>query len=146
MWVHCTRYKNMHLFRRHFAPLWPRAPTFQHVRFEFGLRTPMKFYPDPLRFAGVIREKPILSEYNVALSCIWCMTAYSKSWSRRCTQPCYTAGCATHKSPTAFSVVIQTIIISQMLTTVADAELHLHRHRLVLDSTTPEAHKPTFSS
>jgi len=24
---------------------------------------PVKFYPDPLRFAGVIREKPILSKY-----------------------------------------------------------------------------------
>jgi len=24
---------------------------------------PVKFYPDPLRFAGVIREEPILSEY-----------------------------------------------------------------------------------
>jgi len=32
------------------------------VRFDFGSHTPVKFYPDPLTFAGVIREKPILSK------------------------------------------------------------------------------------
>jgi len=37
---------------------------------------PVKFYPDPLSFAGVIREKPILSKYIITLSCI-CMTVYS---------------------------------------------------------------------
>jgi len=35
--------------------LWPKAP---NILFQFGL----KFYPDPLRFAGVIREKPTLSK------------------------------------------------------------------------------------
>jgi len=34
-----------------------------NTRFEFGLHMPVKFYPDPLRFAGVIHEKPILSKY-----------------------------------------------------------------------------------
>jgi len=33
------------------------------TRFEFGLHMPVKLYPDSLRFAGVIREKPILSKY-----------------------------------------------------------------------------------
>jgi len=45
------------------------------VKLEFGLHIPVKFYPDgpdPLRFAGVIREKTILSN-----SCI-CMTQYDK--------------------------------------------------------------------
>jgi len=28
---------------------------------------PVKFYPDPLRFAGVIREKPILSRCMLGL-------------------------------------------------------------------------------
>jgi len=54
--------KNMHLLRRNFAPLWPRVPKFWYVRFEFGLHRPVNFYQDPLRFAGVIREKPILSK------------------------------------------------------------------------------------
>ena len=27
---------------------------------EFGLHTPVKFYPDPLTSAGIIRKKPIL--------------------------------------------------------------------------------------
>jgi len=33
------------------------------MRFEFGLHMPVKFYLDPLKFAGVIYEKPILSKY-----------------------------------------------------------------------------------
>jgi len=33
------------------------------VRFKFGLHMPVKFCPDPLRFARVIREKPILIKY-----------------------------------------------------------------------------------
>jgi len=43
---------------------------------------PVKFNPDPLRFAGVIREKLILSKYIIMLSCIYhahAMTAYSES-------------------------------------------------------------------
>jgi len=36
---------------------------------------PVKFYPDLLRFSGVIREKPILSNY------ILCCHAYA--WQRR---------------------------------------------------------------
>jgi len=47
------------------------------MRFEYGLHIPVKFYPDPLQFAGVIREKPILSKY-ITLSCIR-MTAYTIS-------------------------------------------------------------------
>jgi len=39
------------------------VPKFQHVTFEFGLHTHLLFYPDTLRFAGVIRRKPILSKY-----------------------------------------------------------------------------------
>jgi len=35
------------------------------VTSDFGLDMPIKFYPDPLKFAGVIREKPILSKYAV---------------------------------------------------------------------------------
>jgi len=33
------------------------------MRVEFGLHMPVKFYSNLLRFAGVIREKPILSNY-----------------------------------------------------------------------------------
>jgi len=36
------------------------------VTFEFDLHTPVKFYWNPLRFAGgVIREKPILNKYTL---------------------------------------------------------------------------------
>jgi len=49
----------------HSAPLWPRVPKFQQVRSEFRLHMTVKFYPDPLRFARVIHEKPILSNYIV---------------------------------------------------------------------------------
>jgi len=38
------------------------------VIFEFRIRKPVKFYPDHLRFAGVIREKPILSNYKYAVT------------------------------------------------------------------------------
>jgi len=40
---------------------------------------PVKFYSDPLRFAAVIREKPILSKYI-------CMTAYHDSVQQM--EPC----------------------------------------------------------
>ena len=40
-----------------------RAAKFQLMRFEFGLHMSVKFCPDRLRFAGVIREKPIGSKY-----------------------------------------------------------------------------------
>jgi len=44
------------LFRCHFAPIWPGRQTFDiWVR----LHTPVKLYPDPLRFAGVNRGKAI---------------------------------------------------------------------------------------
>jgi len=43
---------------------------------EFGLKRRV-FYPDPLRFAGVVREKPILANTYTSL-CI-CMTAYKLS-------------------------------------------------------------------
>jgi len=46
-----------------FCALWPRTPQFWHVRFEFGLHYPVKLFSDSLRFAGAIREKPILSKY-----------------------------------------------------------------------------------
>jgi len=62
--------KNTHPFRCHFAPVWHRASNFELKRFEFGMS--VKFYPDPLRLAGVFREKPILSKY-ITLSY---MTAY----------------------------------------------------------------------
>jgi len=44
---------------RHFGPGHQNFST----RLEFGLHTPVKFYTDPLRFAGVTCEKPILSKY-----------------------------------------------------------------------------------
>jgi len=34
------------------------------LRFDFGLHTPVKFYPDPLRFAGVVREKADFEQSN----------------------------------------------------------------------------------
>jgi len=67
MRVHCTCYKKIPtLFHRHFAPLGPGCQNF-NTRFQFGLHTPLKFYLDPLRFAGVICEKPIFSK--CILSC-----------------------------------------------------------------------------
>ena len=57
-------------FRCHFAPLWPRASKFSHVRFEFGLHMDVKFYLDPLRFAGVIRKNPIFEQIHITLACI----------------------------------------------------------------------------
>jgi len=39
---------------------------------------PLEFYPDPLRFAAVIREKPISSV---------CMTAYRHAQIERETEP-----------------------------------------------------------
>jgi len=49
-----------------------------NTRFEFGLYTPLKFYPDPLRFAGVIRKKSILSKYILRCHAYigLCMAAY----------------------------------------------------------------------
>jgi len=42
------------------------------MRFEFGLHMPVQFYQDPSRFAGVIREKPILSKYILDChACAW---------------------------------------------------------------------------
>jgi len=35
------------------------------MRFEFGLHMPVNVYQNPLRFAGVIREKPIFSKYII---------------------------------------------------------------------------------
>ena len=46
------------------------------MTFEFGLHKHAKFHRDPLRFAGVIREKPILRKIIFALSCI-CTIAYN---------------------------------------------------------------------
>jgi len=48
-----------------YAPLTQGAK----VRFEFGLHTPVKFYPDSLRYVGVIREQPILSKYILCSCC-----------------------------------------------------------------------------
>ena len=52
-----------HLVAAVLRPFDPGRQNF-NTRFEFGLYTPLKFYPDPLRFAGVIRKKSILSKYN----------------------------------------------------------------------------------
>jgi len=41
-----------------------RVAPFFDSRCRFGLQKPVKFYPDSLRFAGVIREKPILRKYR----------------------------------------------------------------------------------
>ena len=65
--------KHPHLCR-YFAPLWLRAPKFWRVTFEFGLYKPVKFCPGPLRFAGVIREKPILN------TCI--LRCHTYAWER----------------------------------------------------------------
>jgi len=46
-------------------PFGPECPSCKHVRFEFNLHITVKLYPDPLRFAGVIPKKPILSDYIV---------------------------------------------------------------------------------
>ena len=53
-----------------FRPFGPGRQNF-NTRFYVGLHKPVKFYPDALRFAGVIREK------HIKLSCI-CMTAYNQ--------------------------------------------------------------------
>jgi len=58
------------------CPFGQGAPKFWHVRFKFGLHVPVKLYPDPLWFAGVLHAKAILSKYIIMLSCI-CMTAYN---------------------------------------------------------------------
>ena len=55
MRIHCTCCKNCHSSHRHYVPIWRRAPTFYYMRSDFGLQ-PVKFYPDLLRFAGVIRH------------------------------------------------------------------------------------------
>jgi len=60
--VHCSLPATKHPpFGRHFALMRPRAPTLEI--WVHPIHTPVKCYPDPLRFAGVIREKPILSKY-----------------------------------------------------------------------------------
>jgi len=63
-----------------FCAPWPRAPKLQHVRFEFALHMPVKFYPNSLRFAWVIPENPIHSDYIVCCmhACMY-MTAYNNS-------------------------------------------------------------------
>jgi len=51
-------------FRHHFAPPLAQSGkivTCEIIFYEFGLRMPVKYNSDPLRFAGVIHEKPILS-------------------------------------------------------------------------------------
>jgi len=55
--------QNIHLFA---AILRPFSPVRQHLNTcdLISAYMPVKFCPDPLRFAGVIREKPILSKNN----------------------------------------------------------------------------------
>jgi len=83
--------KNSHPSHPYFAPLWPRAQNFNTWDLT-SEHTPVKFYPNPLRFAGVIRHI-IPSRYieslctigsyaakNIKLLLIWskymCLTAY----------------------------------------------------------------------
>jgi len=62
MRVHYTRCKKLTPFSPPFcAPLAQVAKIL--TRCEFCLHKPVKFYMDPLRFVGVIREKPIVSKY-----------------------------------------------------------------------------------
>jgi len=44
------------------------------MRFEFGQHMSAKFYPDMLRFAAVIPENPIWSDYK-----LWCLHAMHDS-------------------------------------------------------------------
>jgi len=61
MQVYCTHYKNAHLSPQFCTPL-AHGAIILTQDFYIGLHKPVKFYPDPLRFAGVIREKPIFSK------------------------------------------------------------------------------------
>jgi len=72
MLVHWTCYKNLNLFA---AILPPLAQGPKILTREIWVQ-PMKSYTNPLRFAGVIREKPILSKY--ILRCHASLTAYKK--------------------------------------------------------------------
>jgi len=69
-------------FHHHFVPLCPRAPRFCHVRFEFGLHAPVKFYPDPLRFVGIICEKPITSKYILCCHAWQCTINTLVKWNK----------------------------------------------------------------
>ena len=61
MRVHCTRYKTPTLSTAILRPFGPGRQNF-NARFHVSLHKPVKFYPDLLRLAGVIREKPIFSK------------------------------------------------------------------------------------
>jgi len=60
MRLHCIPYKTPTFFAAILRPFGPRHPSFN----TFDLHTPTKFYPDLLRFAGVIPENPICSDYK----------------------------------------------------------------------------------
>ena len=67
MRVYCTHYKKTPtLFTAILRRFGPRRQNF-NTSFQFGLHTPVKFYPDPLTFAAVIREKPILANAYYAV-------------------------------------------------------------------------------
>jgi len=56
MRIHCTSYKKTStLLTASLRPFGPGRKNF-NTRSDFGLHTPVKFYLDPLRFAGVIRH------------------------------------------------------------------------------------------
>jgi len=50
----------------------PVRQNFKNLAYEFGLNVFVQFYPDPLRFAGVIRKTPIQTHRPIY------MTAYNK--------------------------------------------------------------------
>jgi len=62
MQVQCNCYKKLPPFTAILRAFGPGRQNF-NTRFYVGLHKPEKFYPDALRFAGVIREKPIFSKY-----------------------------------------------------------------------------------
>jgi len=53
-------------FRRHFCGT--GRQNFK-TRFEFGLHMPVKFYPDPLRFAGSYSRKADFEQLHISIRC-----------------------------------------------------------------------------
>jgi len=60
--------EKMHIFAAILRSFGLRRQNF-NTRFEVGQHMPVKFYPEPLRFAGVICEKLILSKIIGLLRC-----------------------------------------------------------------------------
>ena len=53
----------------------------KNLAYEFGLHVFVQFYPDPLRFAGVISKTPILSKHIGLFT--WQRTINNSTWYNR---------------------------------------------------------------